>query len=113
MINKFLFSLGYLVNYFGIGCSWVIVVKYVEEIVPDSMFGVCFTCLELLGWFGSMVAGFSTDFLPPADSPEQELLDNRTYQIILLLPVICAVITVIGLFTWVNHETPYYYISNG
>ena len=102
-----------MINYFGVGCAWVTIVKFVEEVVPDRWFGVIFTTMELVGWLAVVVAAYEPDVLPNVDSPEQVLLDNWTYQLVICFPLLFGIVAVIALFTWVNHESPYYYIVNG
>jgi len=78
-INRYIYILGYVMNYFSIGCNWVVTAKFMEEVVPENLLGVCYSMTILMGWFGSVIAGFFVDFLPSADSPEQVLIDNRSY----------------------------------
>jgi hypothetical protein len=55
-------------NYLSIGCNWVVTAKFMEEIVPDNMIGVCYSATLLMGWFGSVIAGFFVDVLPSSDA---------------------------------------------
>lgn len=112
-INKYIYILGYVMNYFSIGCNWVVTAKFMEEVVPENMLGVCYSMTILMGWFGSVIAGFFVDVLPSAGSPEQVLLENRSYQILICIPMVFGGISMIALFTWVDHESPIYYISTG
>ena len=108
-----MYMLGYIINMFFQGLTWVVTIRFLEEIVPSNMLGICFTLTPLAGWFGYVVSNFSVDFLPTADAPVQDLLENRTYQILMCAPIFFAAICIIALFTWVNHESPFFYMSHG
>ena len=97
-------------NYLSIGCNWVVTAKFMEEIVPDNMIGVCYSMTILMGWVGSVMAGFFVDVLPSSDADPQVILDNRSYQILMCIPMIFGGISLLALFTWLDHESPYYYM---
>jgi len=112
-INRYLYGLGYLTNSFAEGLTWVTTVKFLEEVVPEHLLGILFTMTPLAGWGASIVSSFSVDLLPSSDSDEQFLLENRTYQILMFMPIFFGVIAIIALFTWLNHESPFFYITHG
>ena len=113
MISKYVLAGCYMVNYFAIGFSWIFIVKFTEEVVPDNMFGACYNMLELAGWIASLLNSFAPDLLPPPDADPQVLLDNRTYQLVICFPLIFGAIALISLFSCVKHDSPFYYMWTG
>ena len=113
VLDKKSFLIGYLIKNFGVGITFVTTAKFIEEVVPDNLLGFYFAMIPFIISAGFVVAGFSTDSLPPDDAPPQEILDNKTYQILMCAPIFFGLIAVIALFTWVDLESPYFYLSNG
>jgi MFS family permease len=68
--------IGFLLKNFGCGISYVVVTKFVEEIVPDHLLGPYFSVIPLFSTLGFVVAGFLTDILPSYDAPVDELVAN-------------------------------------
>ena len=56
------------------------------------------------------MAGFFVDVLPSSDADPQVILDNRSYQILMCIPMIFGGISLLALFTRLDHESPYYYM---
>ena len=76
VFDKYSFMIGFLLKNFGCGISYVVITKFVEEIVPDHLLGPYFSAIPLFSVLGFVVAAFMADILPSYDAPVDILVAN-------------------------------------
>jgi len=111
IVNWYVFLIAKFICGFNYGMVGVVVARMIEEYVPTSYYGVCaaigIACIQLGTLLGSVIG-----MVLPPDEDEEALYSTKNFYIVYALQPVCQVISIIMYWTFLNTETPKFYLMN-
>ena len=110
--NFYVLLIGRIFFGFATGSQGVIVIRMINEYVPDSIASVCFGIFVATQNFSAFIA-LLFGLVLPKDTDTAALEANKSWRLIFAVPFIFFGMILFGFLVVIRHDSPKYYISKG
>ena len=93
----------------GLGLMQPSTYRYIEEYVPQKLLSATFAGVTVLGSVAHLMSELSVEILPSDDDTEA-IRTNNTWRICEGMPIVFFLLTFLGLFTLIRHDSPRFYL---
>ena len=110
--NFYVLLIGRIFFGFATGSQGVIVIRMINEYVPDSIASICFGIFVAMQNFSAFIA-LLFGLILPKDTDTAALDENKSWRLIFAVPFIFFGMILFGFLVIIRHDSPKYYISKG